>query len=77
MCQELLKTKKNSVQTSWLRLPAAVKVEFIVLESEEADTLEELKKSSAEEQAKLNKRRQKFQAQDSVLVEPLGKSMEE
>jgi arrestin-2 len=46
-------------------------------DSEEADTLEELKKSSAEEAAKLNKRRQRFQAQDSVLVEPLGKSMEE
>lgn len=46
-------------------------------DSEEADTLEELKKTSAEEAAKLNKRRQKFQAQDSVLVEALGKSMEE
>jgi len=47
------------------------------LDSEEADTLEELKKTSAEEQAKLNKRRQKFQAQDSVLVEAMGKSMDE
>ena len=48
-----------------------------ILDSEEADTLEELKKTSAEEAAKLNKRRQRFQAQDSVLVEALGKSMEE
>lgn len=46
-------------------------------DSEEADTLEELKKTSAEEQAKLNKRRQRFQAQDSVLVEAMGRSMEE
>jgi len=46
-------------------------------DSEEADTLEAVKKSTAEEQAKLNKRRQKFQAQDSVLVEPLGKSFTE
>ena len=46
-------------------------------DSEEADTLETLKKTSAEEAARLNKRRNKFQAQDSVLVEPLGKSMEE
>lgn len=45
--------------------------------SEEADTLEELKKTTAEEQAKANKRRMKFQAQDSVLVEPMGASMEE
>ena len=47
------------------------------LDSDEADALEDLKKTSAAEQAKMNKRRQKFQAQDSVLVEPLGKSMEE
>ena len=47
------------------------------VDSEEADTLEELKKTSAEEQAKLNKRRQRFQAQDSVLVEAMGRSMEE
>jgi hypothetical protein len=47
------------------------------LASEEADTLEELKKTTAEEQAKANKRRMKFQAQDSVLVEPMGASMEE
>ena len=50
---------------------------FFSTDSEEADALEDLKKTSAEEQAKMNKRRQKFQAQDSVLVEPLGKSMEE
>ena len=48
-----------------------------LVDSEEADTLEELKKTSAEEQAKLNKRRQRFQAQDSVLVEAMGRSMEE
>jgi len=46
-------------------------------DSEEADTLEAVKKTTAEEQAKLNKRRQKFQAQDSVLIEPLGKSFTE
>jgi len=46
-------------------------------DSEEMDTLEAVKKSTAEEQAKLNKRRQKFQAQDSVLIEPLGKSFTE
>ena len=39
--------------------------------------LEELKKTSAEEQAKMNNRRKRFQAQDSVLVEALGKSVEE
>ena len=47
------------------------------IDSEEADTLEAVKKTTAEEQAKLNKRRQKFQAQDSVLIEPLGKSFTE
>ena len=51
--------------------------DFKIADSQEADTLEELKKTSAEEQAKLNKRRQRFQAQDSVLVEAMGKSMEE
>jgi hypothetical protein len=35
--------------------------------SEEADTLEELKKTTAEEQAKANKRRMKFQAQVPIL----------
>jgi hypothetical protein len=43
----------------------------------EDDKLQELKKSTAEESAILNKRRQKFQAQDSVLVEALGKSVDE
>ena len=46
------------------------------LDSEEADTLEELKTKTAAEQAKGNRRR-KFQAQDSVLVEALGKSVDE
>merc|ERR1712223_276721 len=45
-------------------------------DSEEADNLEELKKTTAEEQAKLNKKRKKFKAQDSVIVEPMGKSLE-
>ena len=39
--------------------------------------LAKLKESTAEEQQKLNKRRHKFQAQDSVLVEAMGKSLEE
>lgn len=46
-------------------------------ESEEADNLEALKKTTAEEQAKLNKKKKNFKAQDSVLVEAMGKSMEE
>ena len=50
---------------------------FGISDSKEMDTLEAVKKSTAEEQAKLNKRRQKFQAQDSVLIEPLGKSFNE
>ena len=50
---------------------------FGITDSKEMDTLEAVKKSTAEEQAKLNKRRQKFQAQDSVLIEPLGKSFNE
>ena len=53
------------------------KISFCFQDSDEADALEDLKKTFAAEQAKMNKRRQKFQAQDSVLVEPLGKSMEE
>ena len=47
------------------------------LESEEADKLEELKKTTNEENAKTNKRRMKFQAQDSVLVDTFGGSQEE
>ena len=47
-----------------------------ILDSEEADNLEELKKTTAEEQAKLNKKRKKFKAQDSVIVEPMGRSLE-
>ena len=39
--------------------------------------LEELKKTSAEEQAKMNSRRKRFQTQDSVLVESMAKSVEE
>jgi len=46
-------------------------------DSDEMTKLEELKKTSAEEQAKMNSRRKRFQAQDSVLVEALGKSVEE
>ena len=49
---------------------------WLFLDSEEADNLEELKKTTAEEQAKLNKKRKKFKAQDSVIVEPMGKSLE-
>ena len=48
-----------------------------ITESEEADNLEALKKTTAEEQAKLNKKKKNFKAQDSVLVEAMGKSMEE
>ena len=48
-----------------------------ITESEEADNLEVLKKTTAEEQAKLNKKKKKIKAQDSVLVEAIGKSMEE
>ena len=50
---------------------------FCFVDSEEADVLAKLKESTAEEQQKLNKRRHKFQAQDSVLVEAMGKSLEE
>ena len=60
-----------------LLLSKKVKFFFGISDSEEMDTLEAVKKSTAEEQAKLNKRRQKFQAQDSVLIEPLGKSFNE
>ena len=49
---------------------------WLFLDSEEADNLEELKKTTAEEQAKLNKKRKKFKGQDSVIVEPMGKSLE-
>jgi len=45
-------------------------------ESLEADCLEELKKTTAEEQAKFNKKRKKIQAQDSVFVEKLDQSIE-
>ena len=47
------------------------------LETEEADKLQELKKVTAEENARSNKRRQKFQAQDSVIVSSFGASQEE
>ena len=50
---------------------------LIFSDSDEMTKLEELKKTSAEEQAKMNNRRKRFQAQDSVLVEALGKSVEE
>jgi len=46
-------------------------------DSEEADKLQELKKSTAEENARSNKRRQKFQAQDSVLVDSFRNSQDE
>ncbi|XP_040580851.1 arrestin homolog [Lepeophtheirus salmonis] len=45
-------------------------------ESEEADKLQELKKETAKT-VQSNKRRQKFQAQDSVLVDTFGTSQEE
>ena len=48
-----------------------------VSETEEADKLQELKKVTAEENARSNKRRQKFQAQDSVIVSSFGASQEE
>lgn len=47
------------------------------LDSEEADKLEELKKVTNEENIRTNKRRMKFQAQDSVLVDTFGGSQEE
>ncbi|TRY76389.1 hypothetical protein TCAL_02711 [Tigriopus californicus] len=46
-------------------------------DSEEADKLEELKKVTNEENIRTNKRRMKFQAQDSVLVDTFGGSQEE
>lgn len=46
-------------------------------ESEEADKLAQLKKVTAEENERSNKRRMKFQAQDSVLVSSFGGSTEE
>lgn len=49
----------------------------LLSDSEEANKLELLKKTSAEDAEKTNKRRMKFQAQDSVLVEPMGNSVEE
>ena len=52
-------------------------IKIHITESEEADNLEALKKTSAEEQAKLNKKKKNFKAQDSVLVEAMGKSMDE
>ena len=49
----------------------------IFADSEEADKLEELKKVTAEENARSNKRRQKFQAQDSVLVDSFKNSQDD
>lgn len=51
---------------------------FICAESEEADKLEELKKVTAEENARSNARRRHFQAQDSVIVDSIrSNSIEE
>ncbi len=50
---------------------------LLYAESDEADKLEELKKVTAEENARSNKRRMKFQAQDSVLVSSFGGSVDE
>ena len=45
-------------------------------EKEKERELEELKKVTAEENARSNKRRMKFQAQDSVLIDTFGGSQD-
>ena len=72
--------KNDCSFTNWLDLFLSFKVFTFFAsfaESEEADKLEELKKVTAEQKAKTDKRRMKFQAQDSVLVDNMKFSQDE